>query len=38
MARMTTTHRVFVYARVSTPGQSLDPQLRDLRELCRLRG
>lgn len=30
--------RVAVYARVSTDDQSLDPQLRDLREYCRLRG
>ena len=30
-------HRVFIYARVSTPGQTLDPQLRDLRERCRFR-
>ncbi len=30
--------RVAIYARVSTDGQTLDPQLRDLREYCRLRG
>ena len=30
--------RVAIYARVSTDDQSLDPQLRDLREYCRLRG
>lgn len=30
--------RVVIYARVSTPDQVLDPQLRDLREFCRLRG
>ena len=30
--------RVAIYARVSTEDQTLDPQLRDLREYCRLRG
>ena len=35
---MSNTQRVAIYARVSTPEQSLDPQLRDLREYCRLRG
>lgn len=30
--------RIAIYARVSTDGQTLDPQLRDLREYCRLRG
>jgi DNA invertase Pin-like site-specific DNA recombinase len=29
---------IAIYARVSTDGQSLDPQLRDLREYCKLRG
>ena len=31
------TNRVAIYARVSTDDQSLDPQLRDLREYCHLR-
>ena len=30
--------RVAIYARVSTDDQTLDPQIRDLREYCRLRG
>ena len=34
---MNNTQRVAIYARVSTPEQSLDPRLRDLREHCRLR-
>jgi DNA invertase Pin-like site-specific DNA recombinase len=35
---MTMNDRVAIYARVSTDDQTLDPQLRDLREYCRLRG
>ena len=35
---MNTDSHVAIYARVSTEGQSLEPQLRDLREYCRLRG
>jgi len=35
---MNPSQRVFVYARVSTPGQTVEPQLRDLRELCKYRG
>jgi len=31
------TNRVAIYARVSTDSQSLDPQLRDLRDYCHLR-
>ena len=34
----TTIRRVALYARVSTDDQTLDPQLRDLREYCRQRG
>ncbi|KKL70073.1 hypothetical protein LCGC14_2108550 [marine sediment metagenome] len=33
-----TNNRVAIYARVSTDDQTLDPQLRDLREYCKLRG
>ena len=35
---MPNSGRVAIYARVSTEAQTLDPQLRDLREYCRLRG
>ncbi len=35
---MPKSDRVAIYARVSTEDQTLDPQLRDLREYCRLRG
>jgi len=34
---MGNTNKVTIYARVSTDDQSLDPQLRDLREYCQLR-
>ncbi len=34
---MKDTNKVAIYARVSTDDQSLDPQLRDLREYCTLR-
>ena len=34
---MENTNKIAIYARVSTEGQSLDPQLRDLREYCQLR-
>ncbi len=35
---MPKSDRVAIYARVSTEDQTLDPQLRDLREYCRLHG
>jgi predicted site-specific integrase-resolvase len=35
---MPTQPRVAIYARVSTTDQTLDSQLRDLREYCRHRG
>ena len=35
---MSRTGCIAIYARVSTEDQSLDPQLRDLREYCRRRG
>ncbi len=35
---MPKSDRVAIYARVSTDDQTLGPQLRDLREYCRLRG
>ncbi len=34
---MATTSKVAIYARVSTEGQLVDAQMRDLREYCQLR-
>ncbi len=34
---MVNTNKVAIYARVSTEGQSVDAQMRDLREYCQLR-